>query len=148
MGKLILGIETFPWSIIYRAAIGYVVIPLAEVVCGENPTFTQIFIVFLAVLVGLRVVPGVLRRILPVESDVKAAWAMRRLQSRRHDSYQWQKLLGHGVGLGAYAFLHPRTTGNPLVLAGICVAAGAAGLACWLRVSRVLPSQKASSASV
>lgn len=148
MGKLILGIESFPWSILYRAAIGYVVIPLAGVIYGGSPAFTQLVIVFLAVLVGLRIVPAVLRRVLPVESDVKAVWATRRLQSRRHDSYQWQKLLGHGVGLGAYAFLHPRTSGSPLALAAICVAAGAAGLACWLRVSRALSSQKALTAPV
>lgn len=148
MGKWILGIETFPWSILYRAAIGCVVIPLSGVVCGGNPTLTQVSLVFVAVLVALRIVPGVLRRLLPVNSDVKAEWAARRVQARRHDSYQWQKLLGHGLGLGAYAFLHPRTAGNSLVLAGICVVAGVAGLSCWLRVSRGFSSQAAPGAPV
>ena len=148
MGKLILGLETLPWNILYRVAIGYGVMPAAMLVHDDKPTFTQIFTVFLVILVSLRIVPGVLRRFMPVGREVKNIWAGRRALAKRYDSYQWQKLFGLGVGWAAYLFLHKRTSGAPVALAGACMVAGAIGLMFWLRVSRVLAAQAVPSAPV
>jgi hypothetical protein len=141
MGKLILGLETLPWNILYRVAIGYGVMPIAIFLHGATPSLSQLFLVLLAILLSLRIVPGVLRRVMPVSRDVKAVWAERRALAKRYDSYQWQKLFGIGVGWAAYLFLHRRTSGAPVALAAACVVAGAVGLMFWLRVSRLLAAQ-------
>ena len=148
MGKLILGLETLPWNILYRVAIGYGVMPAAMLVHGDKPTFPQLVTVFLVILVSLRIVPGVLRRFMPVGREVKNIWAERRVLAKRYDSYQWQKLFGLGVGWAAYLFLHKRTSGAPVALAGACVIAGAIGLMFWLRVSRLLATQAVPTATV
>jgi steroid 5-alpha reductase family enzyme len=148
MGKLILGLETLPWNILYRVAIGYGVMPAAMAVYGATPTLSQLLLAFLVILVSLRVVPGMLRRFMPVGRDVKNVWAERRALAKRYDSYQWQKLFGIGVGWAAYLFLHKRTSGAPVALAGACVVAGAIGLMFWLRVSRVLAGQTVSTTPV
>lgn len=148
MGKLILRLETFPWNILYRVAIGYGVMPIAVFLHGVTPSLSQLLLVLLAILGLLRIVPGVLRRVMPVSRDVKAVWAARRVLARRHDSYQWQKLFGIGVGWAAYLFLHRRTSGAPVALAAACVVSGAVGLMFWLRVSRLLAVQAAPTAPV
>ena len=148
MGKLILGLETLPWNILYRVAIGYGVMPAAMMVHGATPAPSQLFIALLVVLVSLRIIPGVLRRVLPFGRDVKNVWAERRALAKRYDSYQWQKLFGIGVGWAAYLFLHRRTSGAPVALAAACVVSGAIGMMFWLRVSRVLAAQAVPSAPV
>lgn len=146
MGKLILGLETLPWNILYRVVIGYGVMPVAIFFCGETPSVTRLLLVFLAILISLRIGPGVLRRVMPVSRDIKNVWAERRALAKRYDSYQWQKLFGIGVGWAAYLFLHRRTSGAPVALAAACVIAGAVGLMFWLRVSRILAIQAAPTA--
>ena len=148
MGKLILSLETLPWNILYRVAIGYGVMPAAMWVHGDTQTLAQLVTVFLVILVSLRIVPGVLRRFMPVGREVKTVWAERRALAKRYDSYQWQKLFGLGVGWAAYLFLHRRTSGAPVALAGACVVSGAIGMMFWLRVSRVLAAQAVPSAPV
>lgn len=148
MGKLILGLETLPWNILYRVAIGYGVMPAAMLAFGATPTLPQLFLALLVILLSLRIVPGVLRRVLPFGREVKNVWAERRALAKRYDSYQWQKLFGIGVGWAAYLFLHKRTSGAPVALAGTCVVAGAIGMMFWVRVSRVLAAQTVPSAPV
>lgn len=141
MGKLILGLETLPWNILYRVAIGYGVMPSAMWVYGAMPSLGQLFTALLVILVSLRIIPGVLRRVMPFDREVKNIWAERRALAKRYDSYQWQKLFGIGVGWAVYLFLHKRTSGAPVALAGACVIAGALGMIFWLRASRMLAPQ-------
>lgn len=148
MGRLILGLETLPWNILYRVVIGYYVMPVTILVCGVSPTAAQLFLLFIAVLVSLRIVPSVLRRLIPAGAEVKEVWAERRATAKRYDSYQWQKLFGIGMGWVAYLFLHRRASGAPVALAGACLVAGAIGQMFWFRASRFLHSQAVPNAPV
>ena len=70
--------EHLPWAVLYRVPIGYAVLPLSAIAFGPAVTGAGIVASFLAVLVALRIGPGVLRRGLPCSKPVKAIWAERR----------------------------------------------------------------------
>lgn len=145
MGKLILSFENSPWDVLYRAAVGCLVMPAAVCVFGKRPAALQLLAVFIAVLVSLRLIPGVLRRVLPFPREVKNTWAERRAMAKRYDSYQWRKLFGIGIGWLGYLVISGQTVGAPILMAGACLSAGAVGFACWRRVSRTMATQLSSS---
>ena len=145
MGKLILGFENPPWDVLYRVVIGYSIIPVTVHLVGQSPAALQLLAVFLAVLVSLRIIPGVLRRVLPFPREVKNAWAERRAVAKRYDSYQWRKLFGIGLGWVGHLVISGKTVGTPILMAGACLSAGAVGFACWKRVSRPVAAQASSS---
>ena len=139
MGKLILGFENPPWDVLYRVVIGYSIMPVTVHLVGHSPAALQLLAVFLAVLVSLRIIPGVLRRALPFSREVKNAWAERRAVAKRYDSYQWRKLFGIGVGLLVYVPRNFQYSAFYLALA--CVIAGLAGDYLWLKHKRASLSQ-------
>lgn len=145
MGKLILSFENSPWDVLYRAAVGCLVMPAAVLFFGRRPAALQLLAVFIAVLVSLRLIPGVLRRVLPFPREVKNTWAERRAMAKRYDSYQWRKLFGIGLGWLGYLVISGQTVGAPILMAGACLSAGAVGFACWRRVSRTMATQLSSS---
>jgi len=55
---------------------------------------------FLAGLFLLRLVPAILRRLLPFSAETQEVWRERRKLGKRYDSYQLRKLLWIGVGIG------------------------------------------------
>lgn len=145
MGKLILGFENPPWDVLYRAAVGCLVMPVAVLLFGKPPAALQLLAVFITILVSLRLIPGVLRRVVPFPSEVKNTWAERRAMAKRYDSYQWRKLFGIGLGWLGYLLLSGQTAGAPILMAGACLLAGAVGFACWKRVGRPISAQASSS---
>ena len=141
--RLVLSLETAPWDSAYRALIGHGVMPAFLRLFGDDGAPWKLFVFFLVVLAALRIVPGVLRRVLPFSREVKTVWADRRALSKRYDSYQWRKLFGLGLGWLLYLLVSGKAQGAPLLLAITCVIAGALGLTFWLRTSRVLATQQA-----
>ena len=139
MGKLILGFENPPWDVLYRVVIGYLIMPVTVHLVGNPPGALQLLAVFLAVLVSLRIIPGVLRRVLPFSHEVKNTWAECRAMAKRYDSYQWRKLFGIGVGLCLYVPRNFQYSAFYLALA--CIIAGLAGDYVWLKHKRALLSQ-------
>jgi len=140
-GRVVLGLETPPWDSLYRAVIGFGLMPAYYRVFGEGGSPWKLFVFFLLVLAALRIVPGVLRRVLPFSPEVKTVWAERRALARRYDSYQWRKLFGLGCGWFAYLLVANEDWSGAWFLAIACLASGAVGLAFWCKQSRVLAAQ-------
>ena len=145
--KMVLALETPPWDSAYRAVIGYGVMPVYLRLPGESGASWKLFVFFLAVLVALRIVPAMMRRVLPFSREVKSVWADRRALAKRYDSYQWRKLFGLGLGWLLYLLVSGKAQGAPLFLSVASVIAGAFGLTFWLRASRVLATQQAAAAA-
>jgi hypothetical protein len=90
---------------------------------------------FIGLLVALRVVPAVMRRVLPFSVEAKELWAKRRNIAKQHDSYQWQKLFWIGLGLLPYAVISDGLRNGELVVTLICLVCGSIGLLFWRRAN-------------
>lgn len=137
---MIIALENFPWCILYRAAVGYCSALIYFRWAAGGEAIWKMLVIFLAVLVALRVAPGIVRRALPFSSEAKTIWAQRRELAKRHDSYQWRKLFGIGLGWLAGVLMSQRTQSPAaLVLAIGCLLAGALGMIFWAQRRRTIP---------
>ena len=137
--RLLIAAEELPWSIFYRSVIGFLVLPAFFMLRGDAASsFPGLVLFFLAVLVGLRVVPMILRRLVPFSVETRGLWAERRILAKRFDSYQWQKLLGIALGLWAYLCISRRFSPPLLGLAAVCLICGALGTLFWRKRRRTL----------
>lgn len=143
-GRMVLALETPPWDSAYRALIGYGVMPAYLQLFGGNVVPWKLFVFFLAVLAALRIVPGVLRRVLPFPREVKTVWAERRALAKRYDSYQWRKLFGLGLGWLAYLLVGGKAHDVPLFLALACIVSGMLGQLVWFKRNKALTAQTSS----
>src|SRR5262249_13078902 len=75
----------------YRVGSGYLIVPTWSYALGQGSGWSLI-VFFAGVLLALRVVPAVLRKVLPFDAEVRTIWADRRQMAKRVDSYQWRKL--------------------------------------------------------
>lgn len=137
--RLLLSIEEFPLNILYRAAIGFGLLPVylwcvARLNLADSPGLLCAFVAL--VLVALRLGPGVLRRVLPHSREVAQVWAERRHFAQAFDSFQWRKLLGLGLGWLAQLAITNNTRADALALAVTFVVAGAAGQLFWIRLNK------------
>ena len=146
VGKMVLSLENPPWDSLYRAVIGYFVTPACLYLLGGRGTPWKLFVFFLAILVALRIVPGIIRRALPFSRAVKTVWADRRTLARRYDSYQWRKLFGLGLGWLTYLLVSGEGWSAAQFMAGGCLASGALGLVFWHGHSKRLATQAGSAA--
>jgi len=90
-------------------------------------------------LIGLRVGPAVLRKLLPFSAEAKQIWLDRRQIAKKYDSYQWQKLFWVGLGLLPYANAGGGLKAGEMVLTAICLIRGCAGLLIWRRINAAPP---------
>jgi len=140
-GRMVLALEIPPWDSAYRALLGYGMIPAYLHLFGATHAPWKLFVFFLALLVALRIVPGVLRRMLPFSREVKNVWAERRALAKRYDSYQWRKLFGLGLGWLVYLLVAGKAQDVSLFLAIACLASGALGQLFWLKRSKAIAAQ-------
>ena len=131
--RLLLGVDEGLSSVLVRAALGYFVVPLWSYATGVSTPDWTLLPFFLGVLVASRLVPGVLRKVVKFPEAVCAVWTERRQLAKRFDSFQWQKLLGIGVGLLLYAVVTSNRSPVLFGLAGACLATGAGALVIWRR---------------
>jgi hypothetical protein len=130
--RVLLLVERLPWSAVYRAALGYAVVPTYVAVFGLPPGW-GVILWFLAVLVALRMSCAVARKAFPFSAQARDEWAKRRMLAKRFDSYQWQKLTWFGVGLAVQAFVSGAVGGAVGALTMACLIGGFLGLITWQR---------------
>ena len=122
---------------LFRAVVGFALVPAWLWLMRSAAEGWTLFVFAAGVLATLRVVPGVLRKLLPFGDEVRGLWAARRQLAKRFDSYQWQKLFPIGLGLMAYLLASREHASAAIALALTYVVAGGIGLIVWRRfVSR------------
>ena len=115
--------------------------PLYVWVGGVESDQWMILLFLLVALAGMRLVPAILRRLLPFSSSIRAVWARRRTVAKRHDSYQWRKLAGVGLGWLAYLVFWGSFRSPAKYLALACLIAGLCGAVLW-RIRKVKPTSQ------
>ena len=139
--RILIDLDSSPWSEISRVALGLAILPVFRAISGGSDRALIFAVLFAGLLVALRVVPAVLRHILPFSAEAKTIWAGRRNIAKQYDSYQWQKLFWIGLGLLPYAVIGDGLKNSELVITTICLSAGGVGLLLWSRNKAKLRSQ-------
>ena len=68
--RFVVALDSDPWSAIYRGAIGFAIPPVFRALTGGYDSIWITAALFLALLIGLRVGPVVLRRLLRARSAI------------------------------------------------------------------------------
>jgi hypothetical protein len=139
---VLVGIDGRISGAIVRVALGLAMPPLFRASTGGYDPIWGFPVFFVAVLVALRVVPALLRFVLPFSREVKGIWAERRAIAKRYDSYQWQKLFWFGLGLLPHAIIARGGREAELIVTIICLIGGSIGLFVWRRVSSAHSAQQ------
>ena len=141
--RLLVKLDSWPWNMVWRFGLGLSLPPIFHALAGYNAPVWVPLALFLCFLIGLYVVSVLLRHALPFSFEAKAIWSERRKTARRHDSFQWQKLLWVGFGLVANAILVGGLKEGELLLTLICLIGGGAGLFFWRQGGHVWPVTRA-----
>ncbi len=131
--RFALKLDEPPLDSLVRAIVGFLIVPFSRAVTGVEPRGWRMLAALLFVLVLLRIIPGVIRKLIPFPASLRAAWSERRQLAKRFDSYQWRKLTGVGIGLALYVLWPGRTHPAELAVAFLCVLAGMLGSLVWRR---------------
>jgi hypothetical protein len=142
LDRALLALDQSPCDILCRAIVGLGITPVFLRTAGTRGDTWRLFLFFLLVLAAMRLVPALLRRLLPVSKEVKEVWAERRALAKLHDSYQWRKLLGIGAGWCVYLLVQGESWPGALILSIVCLVIGGIGLAFWLPRARALAAQQ------
>jgi hypothetical protein len=132
--RVLVGLDSGASSAISRIVLGLCIPPVFHALFGDRDPVWMFPATFIVLLVALRVVPAVLRAVLPFSTDAKRVWAERRFLAKRYDSYQWQKLFWIGVGLLAHIVIAGGAQAGELLVTIICLVGGAGGLSLWRKV--------------
>lgn len=131
--KFLLGLDSGPWSAVSRVVLGLLIAPVFRALSGSHAPIWISLALFLGLLIGLRVIPALLRAALPFSAETKAIWFQRRQIAKLYDSYQWQKLFWIGLGLLTFAIVGGGLQTGEQVITAICLVGGGAGLLLWRR---------------
>jgi hypothetical protein len=129
--KLLVSVDAWPFDALYRVAIGFVTLPLMSRVWNNDRSGFALISFLLGIFLMLRVVPAVVRRVVPFSDATRRVWTRRRHLAKRYDSYQWQKVFWIGAGLASYIALSGDVTADRIVVSATCMLGGAVGLARW-----------------
>lgn len=130
--QFLVRLDSGPWSGVSRVVLGFLIAPVLRTIAGRDEVWITLAL-FVALLIGLRVGPALLRAVLPFSAETKAIWFQRRQIAKQHDSFQWQKLFWIGLGLLAFAAVGGGLTTGEQAIAAFCLVGGAAGLLIWRR---------------
>jgi hypothetical protein len=131
--RFLVRLDGGPWGALLRVVLGLLIPPVFHALSGGRDQVWISLGLFLALLIGLRVVPALLRAVLPFSAETKSVWSQRRQIAKLYDSYQWQKLFWIGLGLLAFAAIGGGLRSGEQVVTAICLIGGGAGLLLWRR---------------
>lgn len=138
--RFLVDLDSGPSGAVCRVTLGLCIPPVFRALSGAEDRIWIDLVLFLALLIGLRVIPAVLRKLLPFSAEAKKIWSDRRQIAKVYDSYQWQKLFWIGVGLLPYAAVGGGLRTGETVLTVICLIGGGAGLLIWRRINAPPPA--------
>lgn len=133
--NFLLRFDAPPWDTLYRAAIGFAAPSVLSRLWGEDRSGWALVVLLLGILAALRLVPAVMRKLVPVSGTVKRVWQERRQLAKRFDSYQWRKLFGLGVGLSLNMAISSHIRVSTIMVSVFCLLSGALGLIRWHAVA-------------
>jgi hypothetical protein len=145
--RYLVDLDSGPSGAVCRVTLGLCIPPVFRALSGAEDRIWIDLVLFLALLIGLRVIPAVLRQLLPFSAEAKKIWSDRRQIAKVHDSYQWQKLFWVGLGLLPYAVTGGGLKAGEMVLTAICLIGGGAGLLIWRRINAVPPAPQLKTAN-
>jgi len=131
----LLSLDEGAFGALYRALIGFATIPAMRLLLGSDGSDWTLVPFLLLVLLLLRVVPAVVRKVVPFSAELREAWSVRRRKAKYYDSYQWRKLMWIGSGLALYVAVSGRYWPIPVALAMFCLITGAAATVRWRAVA-------------
>jgi hypothetical protein len=138
--KYLVELDSGTSGAVFRVTMGLCIPPVFRALSGAGDQIWIDLVLFLALLIALRVVPAVLRKVLPFSAEAKKIWFDRRQVAKLHDSYQWQKLFWIGLGLLPYATIGSGLKAGEMVLTAVCLIGGGAGLLIWRKVNTAPPA--------
>jgi hypothetical protein len=141
--KLLQGLDEGLPGALFRLGVGFATIPAVHRLFGIRDLDWALVLGLFAVLFLLRVVPAIIRKIIPFSQEVRVIWWKRRQLAKRYDSYQWRKLFWIGAGMAIYMVAYRDVSFSHATVSSVCILAGAIGLVRW----RVLRSQSQQSKS-
>jgi len=115
----------------YRGLIGFALIPAKQLLMGSQSSDWAIVSFLLVILLILRLVPAVVRKLLPFSAELKEAWSVRRRTAKLYDSYQWRKVTWIGAGLLFYVVISRQFSAVYISLSLLCLLAGAGAFLRW-----------------
>ena len=130
--QFLVRLDSGSWAVVSRVMLGFAIAPICRAIAGSHDEVWVELALFVALLIGLRVIPALLRGVLPFSAETRAIWFQRRQIAKLYDSYQWQKLLWVGLGLLAFDAIGGPQPGEQVITA-FCLIGGGAGLLLWRR---------------
>jgi hypothetical protein len=135
--RLLIEVEAPPWNAAWRCMLGFGLLASYPTwFAGGILPVLGLLAWFLGALVMLRVIPGVLRRTLPLSESVQTRWRQKRGLGRTYDCYQWRKLLWIGLGMVAYCLYSASAQAAPMSVALGAMVGGGIGMARWQQIVR------------
>jgi hypothetical protein len=133
--RVLLAIDDDAFGALSRVAIGFATLPAMSLLLGSNISDWTVVPFLLSILLLLRLVPAVVRKLVPFSGAVQEAWAVRRRLAKQYDSYQWRKLMWIGIGLALYTAVSGQFSAARVVVCSACLLAGMVGMLRWRLVS-------------
>lgn len=127
----LLGLDEGVIGAAYRGLIGFVLIPAKQLLMGSQGSDWSIVPFLLIILFVLRLVPALVRKLLPFSAELKEAWFVRRRTAKLYDSYQWRKVTWIGAGLLFYVAVSRQFSTVYISLSVLCLIAGAGAALRW-----------------
>ena len=126
-------IDQYPWGALYRIGLGYVIPLIYHLIFSKEDSGWFLVLWFLCCLIAFRVLPMVLRKLLPFTKEAREIWIERRKIAKRYDSYQWRKLFWLGIGMACYVAASGAWDGIVGALTAFCIIGGGLGVVFWWR---------------
>jgi len=129
--RILLRLDDPPWGALYRIGIGYATFSLFNCLSGGDEPDWRIILLFIGVLFAMRLIPAIVRKVVPFSQEVTKIWTKKRQLAKDFDSYQWQKLFWFGIGMAAYVAMSESSAVMAYILSGFSLLTGGMGLYRW-----------------
>jgi hypothetical protein len=142
--RLLVGFDTRPWDMLYRVLIGFATLWIEARLVKSGVSYSDWLLVpiLLSVFLALRAIPVVVRKLVPFSKSAQEVWAQRRTTAKRYDSYQWQKLLGFGIGLALYTVISGQLSSARIAVSTFCLVCGTVGTMVWRKTSEQIDADR------